>query len=131
MAGLAGAGQDDVDMVVGNDEAARCRSRGDVDRNAAAAGVEDSGQVPLLGAHQFLIDDRLAWEDLKARHRAGKLIEREVFLKAIWEDNGFFVARSMDVFVSKLRKYIRHDRQLRIENIRGVGYVLKVGTSRF
>lgn len=59
------------------------------------------------------------------RH-AGKLIEREVFLKAIWEDDGFFVARSMDVFVSKLRKYLRNDPQLRIENIRSVGYVLKV-----
>lgn len=60
------------------------------------------------------------------RH-TGKLIERDVFLKTIWEDNGFFVARSMDVFVSKLRKYISYDGQLRIENIRGVGYVLKVG----
>lgn len=60
------------------------------------------------------------------RH-AGKLVERDVFLKAIWEDNGFFVARSMDVFVSKLRKYLRNDPQLRIENIRGVGYVMKVG----
>lgn len=58
------------------------------------------------------------------RHR-GKLIERDVFLKAIWEDNGFFVARSMDVFVSKLRKYLRPDPSLRIDNIRGVGYVLK------
>jgi two-component system OmpR family response regulator len=60
------------------------------------------------------------------RH-AGKLIERDVFLKAIWEDNGFFVARSMDVFVSRLRKYLKNDDQLRIDNIRGVGYVLKVG----
>lgn len=59
------------------------------------------------------------------RH-AGKLIEREVFLKTIWEDDGFFVARSMDVFVSKLRKYLKNDPQLRIENIRSVGYVLKV-----
>lgn len=60
------------------------------------------------------------------RH-AGKLIEREVFLKTVWEDDGFFVARSMDVFVSKLRKYLRNDPRLRIENIRSVGYVLKVG----
>lgn len=59
------------------------------------------------------------------RH-VGKLIEREVFLKSIWEDDGFFVARSMDVFVSKLRKYLKADRQLKIENIRGVGYILKV-----
>lgn len=58
------------------------------------------------------------------RH-TGKVIERDVFLKSIWENNGFFVARSMDVFVSKLRKYIKPDGQLRIENIRGVGYILK------
>lgn len=58
------------------------------------------------------------------RH-AGKLVEREVFLKSIWEDDGFFVARSMDVFISKLRKYLSADDQLRIENIRGVGYILK------
>jgi DNA-binding response OmpR family regulator len=62
------------------------------------------------------------------RH-AGKLIERDVFLRAVWEDNGFFVARSMDVFVSKLRKYLRNDPLLKIENIRGVGYVLKVASS--
>lgn len=58
------------------------------------------------------------------RH-AGKLIERDVFLKAVWEDDGFFVARSMDVFVSRLRKYLRGDPRLRIDNIRGVGYILK------
>jgi two-component system, OmpR family, response regulator len=58
------------------------------------------------------------------RH-TGKVIEREVFLKSIWEDDGFFVARSMDVFVSRLRKYLKADRHLKIENIRGVGYILK------
>jgi two-component system, OmpR family, response regulator len=72
---------------------------------------------------------RLTYKECKLlqmffRH-AGKLIERDVFLKTIWEDNGFFVARSMDVFVSRLRKYLRNDTSLRIENIRGVGYVLK------
>lgn len=60
------------------------------------------------------------------RH-AGKIVERDVFLKAIWEDDGFFVARSMDVFVSRARKYLRNDPTLRIENIRGLGYILKVG----
>ena len=60
--------------------------------------------------------------------QAGQLIEREVFLKSIWEENGFFVARSMDVFVSKLRKYLRSDPAIRIENIRGVGYILKTAT---
>ena len=58
------------------------------------------------------------------RHR-DKLIERDVFLKTVWEEDGFFVARSMDVFISKLRKYLRLDTKLKIENIRGIGYILK------
>ena len=56
----------------------------------------------------------------------GKLIERETFLKSIWQDDGFFVARSMDVFVSKIRKHLRPDAALSLENVRGVGYILNV-----
>lgn len=58
------------------------------------------------------------------RHR-NTLIERELFLKTVWEEDGFFVARSMDVFISRLRKYLQHDPNLKIENIRGIGYILK------
>jgi len=58
------------------------------------------------------------------RH-SGKVIERDIFLKTIWEDDGFFVARSMDVFISRLRKYLQADLNLKIENIRGIGYILK------
>jgi DNA-binding response OmpR family regulator len=54
-----------------------------------------------------------------------KVIEREVFLKTVWEEDGFFVARSMDVFISRLRKYLQADGTLRIENIRAIGYILK------
>lgn len=58
------------------------------------------------------------------RHR-NTLIERELFLKTVWEEDGFFVARSMDVFISRLRKYLQPDTRLKIENIRGIGYILK------
>ena len=58
------------------------------------------------------------------RHR-NTLIERELFLKTVWEEDGFFVARSMDVFISRLRKYLQPDANLKIENIRGIGYILK------
>ena len=58
------------------------------------------------------------------RHR-NTLIERDLFLRTVWEDDGFFVARSMDVFISRLRKYLHGDSQLKIENIRGIGYILK------
>ena len=58
------------------------------------------------------------------RHR-DTLIERELFLKTVWEEDGFFVARSMDVFISRLRKYLQNDPSLKIENIRGIGYIMK------
>ncbi len=54
------------------------------------------------------------------------IVKRDTILKDIWEDNGYFVARSMDVFISKLRKYLRPDETLRIANIHGVGYKLEV-----
>lgn len=54
-----------------------------------------------------------------------KVIEREIFLKSVWEEDGFFVARSMDVFVSRVRKYLAGDRTLKIDNIRGIGYRMK------
>lgn len=59
----------------------------------------------------------------------GKLIERDVFLKTIWEDDGFFVARSMDVFISRIRKLLADDPSLRIDNVRGIGYVLRLESS--
>ena len=54
------------------------------------------------------------------------LVKRDTILKTIWEDNGYFVARSMDVFISKLRKYLKADERLRISNVHGVGYKLEV-----
>lgn len=57
------------------------------------------------------------------------LVKRDTILKSIWEDNGYFVARSMDVFISKLRKYLKADESLRISNVHGVGYKLEVNPS--
>ena len=53
-----------------------------------------------------------------------QVIERDVIMKTIWEDEGYFVARSMDVFISKLRKYLADDSTVRISNVHGVGYRL-------
>ena len=81
----------------------------------------------LLNSNGFVT--RLTYKECKLlqmffRH-SGKVIERDVFLKTVWEDDGFFVARSMDVFVSKLRKYLSSDPDVKIENIRGIGYIMK------
>lgn len=55
-----------------------------------------------------------------------KIIERDMFLNSIWQEDGFFTARSMDVFISRIRKYLKGDKNLKIENIRGVGYKLVI-----
>lgn len=54
------------------------------------------------------------------------IVKRETILKTVWEDNGYFVARSMDVFISKLRKYLRSDLTVQITNVHGVGYRLEI-----
>lgn len=55
-----------------------------------------------------------------------KVIKRELIVKEIWEDNGVFVDRSLDTFISKLRKKFKNDPTINIINIHGVGYKLEV-----
>ena len=54
------------------------------------------------------------------------VLERESILQAVWEDEGVIVGRSLDVFVSRLRKKIKEDPDLNIINVHGVGYRLEV-----
>lgn len=53
-------------------------------------------------------------------------IRREELLKAIWGENDYFFGRSMDVFISKIRKYLKDDPNLSIENVFGVGFIFNV-----
>ncbi|MCF8367682.1 MAG: response regulator transcription factor [Bacteroidales bacterium] len=55
-----------------------------------------------------------------------KLLSRETALKSIWGDDDYFIGRSMDVFISKLRKYLRSDPKIHITNIHGTGFKLEV-----
>lgn len=57
---------------------------------------------------------------------ANTTVEREVLLHEVWGDNGDYVGRTLDVFISKLRKKLEVDPQVKIVNIRGVGYKLVV-----
>ncbi|MCG8307449.1 MAG: response regulator transcription factor [Cytophagales bacterium] len=54
-----------------------------------------------------------------------RVVERDLIMKSIWEDEGHFVARSMDVFISRLRKYLSCDTSISIKNVHGVGYRLE------
>jgi DNA-binding response OmpR family regulator len=52
------------------------------------------------------------------------LISREMALKKIWGSDDYFTARSMDVYVTKLRRYLAEDSSLVIKNIHGAGFQL-------
>ena len=53
-----------------------------------------------------------------------QVLERPFILKKLWGDDDFFNARSMDVFISKLRKKLKKDSSIQIINVRGYGYKL-------
>lgn len=53
-----------------------------------------------------------------------KVLERSQVLDKVWGDDNFFNARSMDVFITKLRKYLASDPNVEILNVRGIGYKL-------
>ena len=60
-----------------------------------------------------------------ASHR-NKVIKREDMLKALWGENDYFLGRSLDVFITKIRRYLREDPDLTIENVFGVGFIFNV-----
>lgn len=55
-----------------------------------------------------------------------RVLKREEILKAVWGDDDYFLGRSMDVFISKLRKYLKEDSSVQIVNYHGVGFRLEV-----
>lgn len=57
--------------------------------------------------------------------RPNTLVKREAILKAVWGENDYFLGRSLDVFITKIRKYLKDDARLTIENVFGVGFIFK------
>jgi two-component system OmpR family response regulator len=56
--------------------------------------------------------------------QGNEILERNFALKTIWIDDNYFNARSMDVYITRLRKYLRKDPSVKILNIHGKGYKL-------
>ena len=55
-----------------------------------------------------------------------QVLPREVILNAVWGQDDYFVGRSLDVFITKLRKYLKEDDAILLNNIHGVGFKLEV-----
>lgn len=79
-----------------------------------------------LGTEKQLISPKeAALLKLLCEHK-NELLPREIALKRIWGDEGYFTTRSMDVFITKLRKYLKDDPAIEIRNIHGSGFIMTV-----
>ncbi|MDZ4844146.1 MAG: response regulator transcription factor [Chitinophagales bacterium] len=58
---------------------------------------------------------------------ANQVLEREIALKLVWGNDSYFTGRSMDVYITKLRKFLKDDTNIEIVNVHGTGYKLRVG----
>lgn len=100
--------------------------------------VKKEAHIIPLGAYQFdkrntelILENRKI--ELTAKEAellillydaANTTVEREHILSMVWGDQGDYVGRTLDVFISKLRKKLQDDSRVKIVNIRGVGYKL-------
>jgi len=55
-----------------------------------------------------------------------QVVPRDVVLNAVWGQDDYFVGRSLDVFITKLRKYFSEDESIQISNIHGIGFKLEI-----
>lgn len=62
---------------------------------------------------------------LLCQHK-NQVIQRDVVLNMVWGDDSYYLGRSLDVFITKLRKYLGEDESVSITNIHGVGFKLEV-----
>jgi len=58
---------------------------------------------------------------------ANDVLDRSLALKKIWYDDSYFNARSMDVYIAKLRKYLKDENTVELLNVHGVGFKLVIG----
>lgn len=58
--------------------------------------------------------------------RPNQVIRRETMLRDLWGENDYFMGRSLDVFISKIRKYLKDDPTVTIESVFGVGFVFNL-----
>ncbi len=56
----------------------------------------------------------------------GKVLKRETILTDLWGDNDYFLGRSLDVFISRLRKLLKNSATVKIENVYGIGFIFSI-----
>ncbi|MBQ3657496.1 MAG: response regulator transcription factor [Bacteroidales bacterium] len=107
------------------------------------SGITDSEAVTVYNLGSYVYDSNKQTLQFKAQEpvklttkesellrllcmNMNKVLERNYALNQVWEDDNYFNARSMDVYITKLRKLLREDPSIEILNIHGKGYKLIV-----
>lgn len=135
-------GADDYITKPFNSEELLYRVQAVLKRSAAPAKPEEEQKEFEVGKYHFNFPLRILTFDPQGAKEKDKLspkeaqllrlfciykndvLPRSVALTEIWEEDNYFTARSMDVFVTKLRKYLKRDENLEIVNIHGNGFRL-------
>ena len=89
--------------------------------------VFDSNNFTLkTGTEEFRLTEKEAVLISFLAKNKGQVIKRDDILNAVWGTDDYFTGRSMDVFISRLRKYFKYDSKILIKSIRGVGFQFQV-----
>jgi DNA-binding response OmpR family regulator len=83
-------------------------------------------QKLTFNANEVLLSHREAELLRRLVEQKNQVLERGSVLKELWGDDSFFNGRSLDVFITRLRRYLKEDTDIQIVNIRGIGYKLIV-----
>ncbi|RAJ08542.1 DNA-binding response OmpR family regulator [Chitinophaga skermanii] len=87
---------------------------------------KDTLQLVIEGQKEIMLTPREAeLLEFLFRH-ANRVLKREEILTQLWGENDYFFGRSLDVFISRLRKYLGKSKHINISNVYGVGFVFNV-----
>lgn len=135
-------GADDFIKKPVDEEELLARIKAILGRSKPASPADNIGIMPI-GLYQFDVSNqKLCINDhlriltkreadllnMLASH-ANKLTKRDVILKTLWGKNDYFNRKSMDVFITRLRKYLSADPTIRLENVHGSGFILHIPQS--
>lgn len=123
-----------MEEVVFRIEAILRRVRGKKDRNITVHKIgkftfDTQKQILAIGDQQTKLTTKEAELLTLLSSKANELLQRDYALKTIWIDDNYFNARSMDVYITKLRKHLKADPNVEILNVHGKGYKLVISAT--
>ena len=105
-------------------------------RNQSGGDTRGTGDSVSIGSYQFQLNRQVLSNDKEERklsyresellkllyHNKDKIIDRKDILNLLWGSDSFFNSRNLDVYITKLRSYLKEDPRLEIITIKGIGY---------